>query len=169
MWKEIRGRGLAYSANLYLNPAQGLLILKLLRAAQLTRAYEEALNIIYAITNPQNSHINGTTSWETTLLESARSSLIFEVIEREAVVSDVAQQSLLSYFRKVPQTYTRELIDRISKVTLEDVKRVALKYFTPLVRPDSTKTVIVCHPSNVQETVADLQNYIRKKQALKNG
>ncbi|XP_045129577.1 uncharacterized protein C05D11.1-like [Portunus trituberculatus] len=159
MWKEIRGRGLAYSANLYLNPAQGLLILKLLRAAQLTRAYEEALNII-------NSHINGTTSWETTLLESARSSLIFEVIEREAVVSDVAQQSLLSYFRKVPQTYTRELIDRISKVTLEDVKRVALKYFTPLVRPDSTKTVIVCHPSNVQETVADLQKFGHKLQVV---
>lgn len=155
MWKEIRGRGLAYSANLYLNPAQGLLILKLLRAAQLTRAYEEALGII-------KSHINGTTSWEDTLLESARSSLIFEVIEREAVVSDVAQQSLLSYFRKVPQTYTKELIDRISKVTLEDVKRVALKYFTPLVQPDTTRTVIVCHPSNVEETVTDLEKFGHK-------
>lgn len=46
MWREIRGQGLAYSSNLYLNPAQGLLILKLLRASQLTRAYKEALNIL---------------------------------------------------------------------------------------------------------------------------
>ncbi|XP_050697306.1 uncharacterized protein C05D11.1-like isoform X1 [Eriocheir sinensis] len=152
MWREIRGRGLAYSSNLYLNPAQGLLILKLLRASQLTRAYKEALNIL-------NSHINGTTAWENTLLESARSSLMFEVIEREAVVTDVAQQSLLSYFRKVPQTYTRELIDRIAKVTLEDVKRVALKYFTPLVHPKTSKTVVVCHPSNIKETISDLEKF----------
>lgn len=49
MWREIRGRGLAYSANLYLNPTQGLIILRLLRAAQLSRAYEEALNILVSV------------------------------------------------------------------------------------------------------------------------
>lgn len=161
MWREIRGQGLAYSANLYLSPTQGLIILRLLRAAQLSRAYEEAMNIL-------NSHINGTTPWDSTLLESARSSLMFEVIEREAVVSDVAQQSLLSYFRKVPQFYTRELIDRISRVTLEDVKRVALKYFTPLVQPKSSKLVAVCHPSNVKETVADLEKLGHKLNVVDN-
>lgn len=51
----------------------------------------------------------------------------------------------------------RELIDRIAKVTLEDVKRVALKYFTPLVQPKTSKTVVVCHPSSVQETISDLE------------
>lgn len=150
MWREIRGKGLAYSYSLTLNPTQGLLILKLARAAQLTRAYQEALNIL-------NSHINGSTAWDDTLLESARSSLIFEIIEREAVVADVVQQSLLSYFRRVPHSYNKELIDRIAGVTLQDVKRVALKYFTPLVKPSTSHTVIVCHPSNVQETVVELE------------
>lgn len=46
MWKEIRGRGLAYSYSITLNPTQGLLILKLARAAQLTGAYEKALEIL---------------------------------------------------------------------------------------------------------------------------
>ncbi|KAK3859607.1 hypothetical protein Pcinc_034292 [Petrolisthes cinctipes] len=155
MWREIRGQGLAYSYSISLNPTQGLLILKLARASQLTGAYREALNIL-------NSHINGTTAWDDTLLESARSSLIFEIIEREAVIADVVQQSLLSFFRRVPHSYNKDLIERVAKVTLEDVKRVALKYFTPLVEPSSSKTVIVCHPSSVQETVQELEKFGHK-------
>ena len=46
MWREIRGKGLAYSYSLTLNPTEGRLTLKLARAAQLTGAYEEALNIL---------------------------------------------------------------------------------------------------------------------------
>lgn len=149
MWKEIRGKGLAYSYSMTLNPTEGTLTLKLARAAQLTGAYVEALNIL-------NSHINGSSAWDSNLLESARSSLIFEVIEREAVVSGVVQQSLLSYFRRVPHSYNKDLIDRIATITIEDVKRVALKYFVPLVQPNTSRTVIVCHPSKVQEIVVEL-------------
>ncbi|XP_064101551.1 uncharacterized protein C05D11.1-like [Macrobrachium nipponense] len=152
MWREIRGKGLAYSYSMTLNPTEGTLTLKLSRAAQLTGAYEEALNIL-------NSHINGTASWEMNLLESARSSLIYEVIEREAVVAGVVQQSLLSYFRRVPHSYNKDLIDRIAVVTIEDVKRVALKYFVPLVQPNTSNTVIVCHPSKVQEIVRELKKF----------
>ncbi|XP_027214952.2 uncharacterized protein C05D11.1 isoform X2 [Penaeus vannamei] len=152
MWREIRGKGLAYSYSMTLQPSEGSLNLKLARAAQLTRAYEEALNIL-------NSHINGSTSWDTNLLESARSSLIYEIIDREAVVSDVVQQSLLAYFRRVPHSYNKDLIDKISGVTLEDVKRVALKYFTPLVNPQTSRTVIVCHPSKVRETEEELRKF----------
>nr|XP_053639371.1 uncharacterized protein C05D11.1-like [Cherax quadricarinatus] len=152
MWREIRGQGLAYSYSINLNPTQGLLVLKLARASQLTGAYREALNIL-------NSHINGSTAWDKNLLESARSSLIFEIIEREAVLADVVQQSLLSYFRRVPHSYNKDLIDRIPRVTLEDVKRVALKYFTPLVQPSTSRTVIVCHPSSVQETVTEMKKF----------
>lgn len=46
MWREIRGKGLAYSYSMTLQPSEGSLNLKLARAAQLTRAYEEALNIL---------------------------------------------------------------------------------------------------------------------------
>ncbi|KAK7070200.1 hypothetical protein SK128_011894, partial [Halocaridina rubra] len=98
MWRGIRGKGLAYEYAMTLLPTEGTITLKLARAAQLTDAYIEALNII-------NNHINGSTSWDDDLLESARSSLIYEVIDREAVVADVVQQSLLAYFRRVPHTY----------------------------------------------------------------
>ncbi|KAK7023548.1 hypothetical protein SK128_010059 [Halocaridina rubra] len=100
MWKGIRGKGLAYGLYMYLVPYEGTINLELYKAAQVTDAYKEALNIIY-------NHINGSTSWDNDILESARSSLIYKVIDREADVSGLLQQSLLAYFKKVPHTYNR--------------------------------------------------------------
>lgn len=45
--------------------------------------------------------------WDQALFESAKSSVIFEVIERERSIGDVVIQSLLSYFKHVPQDYNR--------------------------------------------------------------
>lgn len=56
MWREIRGKGLAYSYSMTLQPSEGSLILKLARAAQLTRAYEEALNIL--VSEKKNVYCN---------------------------------------------------------------------------------------------------------------
>lgn len=54
MWREIRGKGLAYSYSMTLQPSEGSLNLKLARAAQLTRAYEEALNILVSKKKKKN-------------------------------------------------------------------------------------------------------------------
>lgn len=48
--------------------------------------------------------------WELTQLESAKSSLIFEVIEREKSIGDLVIQSLLTTFKEVPKDYNRALV-----------------------------------------------------------
>lgn len=48
--------------------------------------------------------------WDPTQLESAKSSLIFEVIEREKSVGDLVVQSLLSTFKMVPNDYNRLMV-----------------------------------------------------------
>jgi len=149
MWREIRGKGLSYSYSIVLNPTEGTLNLNLKRSSQLTQAYTEALNIL-------NCHINQSDCWDMNLLESARSSLIYEVIEREAVVSDVMQQSVLAYFRRVPHSYNRDLLARIASVSLEDVQRVTKQYMKPLTIPNLSSIVIVTHPLKVQETASQL-------------
>lgn len=53
------------------------------------------------------SYINGENSFSEVEFESAKSSLIFEVIEEEKTVAHVAHQSMLSYFRGVDKNYNK--------------------------------------------------------------
>ncbi|XP_054014823.1 uncharacterized protein C05D11.1-like isoform X1 [Hylaeus anthracinus] len=145
MWRLIRGQGLSYGYNIYSNANEGLMYLSFYRSTNIVAAYKEAKSIV-------NLHISKN-KWEKLLFESAKSSLIFEMIEREQTVGDLVLQSLLCYFKNVPHNYTQQMVERISAVTIEDMARVASKYLTPLFDPKKCKTTIVCHPSEVPEVV----------------
>lgn len=92
--------------------------------------------------------------WEKLFFESAKSSLIFEIIEKEQSVGDLVNQSLLLYFKNVPHNYTQQMVRRISAVTIDDMNRIASQYLKPLFDPKECKTTVVCHPSKVPE-IAD--------------
>ena len=53
------------------------------------------------------NYVNGKTELNEIELESAKSSLTFEVIEKETTVADVSTQSLLAYFKGVSNTYNK--------------------------------------------------------------
>lgn len=73
-------------------PNEGILFLTLYRAANCVAAYKEARNIV-------ETQMSEDARWEQTLFDSAKSSIIFEIIEREKSVGDVVNHSLLSYFK----------------------------------------------------------------------
>jgi len=75
----------------------------LYRATNVVAAYKETKIII-------EGQLNKNSTWDKTLLESARSSLIFELIEKEKCIGDLVVQSLLSSFKKVPCEYSRLII-----------------------------------------------------------
>lgn len=85
------------------------------------------------------------------MFESAKSSLIFEAIEKEKTVRDLVTQSSLSYFRKVPHDYNQKMVRDISKVTIEDIKRVAPQYLKSLFDTNLCKTSVVCHSMKASE------------------
>ncbi|XP_033227850.1 uncharacterized protein C05D11.1-like [Belonocnema kinseyi] len=146
MWKQIRGQGLSYGYNMYVMPNEGLLYLSLYKATNVVGAYKEARAII-------ELHLSEN-KWDSTLFDSAKSSLIFEIINREKTVGDMVTQSLLAYYRNVPHDYNRQMVKNISAVTLEDIHRVAPKYIKQLLDPKSCITSVVCHPGKASE-VAD--------------
>ena len=45
----------------------------------------------------------------------------------------------------------RQIIMKIPSVTIDDLKRVGPKYFTPLFDPEKSKVSVVCHPTKVEE------------------
>ncbi|XP_064481278.1 uncharacterized protein C05D11.1-like [Ornithodoros turicata] len=155
MWRQIRGQGLAYSYNLYVKPCEGLLYLVLTKSSVVGTAYKEALNII-------QRHLNEEEEWDDEMLESSKSSLMFEQIEREKTVSDVALQSLLAYRRGYDMNYTKMLLEQISRVKVDDMVRVGKLYLAPLFDPNKSRLAICCHPSKVHDTVTQFAEMSRK-------
>ncbi|XP_037047629.1 uncharacterized protein C05D11.1-like [Bradysia coprophila] len=154
LWKQIRGAGLAYGYNLSLMPHEGLLYLALYRATNVTAAFKETKAIIEALLQPDGV-------WDPTQLESAKSSLIFEVIEREKSVGDLVVQSLLSTFKMVPKDYNRLMVKKINAVTVDDLRRVGQTYVSRLFTDDA-KTMITCHPDKANDVATSFLEFGRK-------
>ncbi|XP_054283976.1 uncharacterized protein C05D11.1-like [Macrosteles quadrilineatus] len=144
MWRLIRGQGFAYSYNMIPRPNEGLLYLTFYKATNVIGAYNKTKVIL-------DEKLADDVTWEDSLFESAKSSLIFEIIEREKSIGDVVAQSLLSYFKHVDHNYNRWLVSMIAKVTKEDLSRMGPKYVKLLFDPSISRTSIVCHPSKVDE------------------
>lgn len=99
MWKHIRGKGLSYGYTISLKINEGLLCLVFLKATNVVGAYKEAHDIISTQLKEKK--------WDNTLIESAKSSLIFEIIEEEKTIGNVVSLSLSSYFQQVDYKYNR--------------------------------------------------------------
>jgi len=143
MWRQIRGAGLAYGYFMFPSTNKGQLFLTLFKATHPVKAFEEAKRIVM-------SHVEGKEGWDMTLLESAKSSLIFELIDKEKSLGEVAQESLLSSFKGVDREHNRKFLEMVDQVTVEDLVRVGPKYMAPLFS-DNSRTTVVCGPAKVQE------------------
>ncbi|XP_055593217.1 uncharacterized protein C05D11.1-like [Uranotaenia lowii] len=146
LWRQIRGQGFSYGYNIVPRPNEGLLYFTLYRATNVVAAYKEAKSITEKQLQPK-------AEWDQTLLESARSSLIFEIIAREKSIGNVVVQSFLSSFKQVPAGYNQALVRRVGKVTEEDLARVGAKYVKKLFSAEA-RTAIVCHPDKAADIAA---------------
>lgn len=142
IWNVIRGNGLAYASTMILQPYEGLLIFVVHRASKIIAAFKEAKRVV-------ETHLQSN-SWDESLLESAKSSLIFKVIEKERNLGLlVSGASSLSYMM-VPPNYNQMLVKEISKVTKAQLQNVGKKYVSRLFS-ETAKTAIVCNPDKVKE------------------
>ena len=107
MWRNIRGPGYSYGYSIAPRVNENLICFSLYRASNLVAAYRETKKIVEA-------QLQDDAEWDSILLESARSSLIFEIIEREKTIGDIVLQSLLSSFKKTSKDYNKILVDVFS-------------------------------------------------------
>lgn len=124
--------------------------MSLYRATHPVGAYKEAR----AILQSHASDADGI--WEESLLESARSSLIFELVEREKTMGDVVQQSVRSYLSGASADYNRQLIHRVATVTMQQMRRAYRLHLTALLDTDHCRCSIICHPSKLDEVVSGI-------------
>ncbi|RZC37564.1 C05D11.1-like, partial [Asbolus verrucosus] len=127
MWRQIRGKGYAYGYTMMVKPHEGLLYLVFSRATNVVGAYMEAKEII--LNQIKNAE------WDNNLIDSARSSLIFELIEKEKTIGSVIGLSVISYFQQVDFKHNR----------------VGEKYLSTLFDPKRIKTAIVSVPAKAEQ------------------
>ncbi|XP_050309780.1 uncharacterized protein C05D11.1-like [Anthonomus grandis grandis] len=151
MWKQIRGKGFAYTYRMLVKVSEGLIYLIFGRATNVIGAYQESKEIIdKQLKNKE---------WDNTLLESARSSLIFTIIEEEKTVGSVVELSLRSYFQGVEYTYNRKILESLNKVTVDDLNRVGEKYIAPLFDPSKAKAALVIDPSKMTDACEGFKKF----------
>lgn len=144
LWRQLRGLGLSYHYSISLSPSDGLMYFLLYKSSQIVAAYNKTFEIV-------DRYLNGEECFEDNLLESAKSSLIFEFIKREKSASGKSMQSLVAYLRNLSIDFNKELIKRVAKVSKEDLRQVGQKYLRPLFEDEERRTVVCCQPSKIEE------------------
>lgn len=151
-WRQIRGQGLSYGYDMSVKLNSQVLTFTLYRATNVTAAFKQFKLIAEA-------QLDDGATWDAELLESAKSSLIFEWIEREKSVSDLVWANFVSccFLKADPiSDINQSNIRKLKNVTIEQIEAAGKKFvkqlFTPLAR-----TSIVCHPDKVAEISSEFK------------
>ena len=153
-WRQLRAQGLVYGYHLNLSVNQGLMYLSLYRASHPVSAYKEVRAIMEAHGRDNGESEDGI--WQENLLESAKSSLIFELVEKEKAVGDVIMQSVCSYLKNVPIDYNKQLIQSVAKVSMSEMIRAYGKHVMLLLDAARCRCSVICHPSKLDEIVTGI-------------
>ncbi|KAJ1023179.1 hypothetical protein NDA16_003332 [Ustilago loliicola] len=149
LWRYIRGAGLAYGASIVSNPESQLIHFSLYRSPDSAKAFIEARKVIKALCGESGElqlEIDSTT------LESAKSSLHFNIAEAEGTVSGAAQESFFDQVLKnAPKNRGKILLKAVQQVSLEDVKKSLREYILPLFDPERSVAAVVAPQSKVEE------------------
>ena len=147
LWRQIRGSGLAYSCYICLNVQENSVHFSLYRSSNIHQAYQLSKQVV-------EQHLSSDDAWDEAKLESSRSALIFNLISKEKSLNAAADESLIAYVLNLQANHSRNLIAKISKVTLADVKKVAPPFLSDLFNDHKICKSVVCNSSVVDETIA---------------
>lgn len=151
-WRQIRGQGLAYGYNITVKLHSQMLVFTLYRATNVIAAFKQFESITKA-------QLVDDATWDAELLESARSSLIFEWIEREKCVNDVVWANLVSccFLKADPISVVNQSnIRKLKSVTVKEIAAAGNKFVKQFFAPHA-RTSIVCHPDKVAEVSAEFK------------
>lgn len=143
IWRSLRGRGFAYTYSMDLLPNEGLLKLSIGEANNIVAAYREMKAVI-------ETQLSENVDWNMSLVESAKSTAIYNAVNTEGTITDLADQSILAAYANIPYDQNKVFIKKLQKVTIEQLNDVGQKYLTALFT-DQVRTSCVCPVQQVEE------------------
>ncbi|KAG0246126.1 hypothetical protein BGX31_004315 [Mortierella sp. GBA43] len=156
-WKQLRGSGAVYGANLRVNIEEGksmsngqfhhrcFLTFTIYRSPDALRAFNLANKIV-------DDYASGRTKFTKQELEGAKASIVYRIVRKEETISEAATEAFVNQvLKKVSGNYNREFLERIQSVTPEQMQHVMDKYLTKVFQPDSSIVVVTCATAKVND------------------
>ncbi|GAM23595.1 hypothetical protein SAMD00019534_067700, partial [Acytostelium subglobosum LB1] len=134
-WKGLRGAGLTYNYDLYIDRESGILTFSCSKSSSLEKAFSESKRIVCDVIS--SGQLNP--AW----VQTAASSVLFEFVNAEKNVFKAIYQSLISHvIRKWPSDGYRVLLDKLFKISEQEIKD-SLKHLSILFDDDTSNVAIV--------------------------
>merc|ERR1712127_723499 len=152
LFHEVRGKGLTYSIAMYLSVTTGRLGVKLSKSSQLVEAYKATRKIL-------QRYVDGSSSFEPALVESAKGALIYAWAEKEETVTGLVKEAARAYTRETDSKYNRVFTKSLAYVETKDLEEAAARLLPLFLSPKSTLTAVVCNKGNIEEVVTELGKF----------
>lgn len=138
LWKYIRGSGLAYGADLRVDPEAGLIYFSIYRSPDSHAAFSKAREIMREL-------VAGTIDISRVMIDGAKSSIVFDFVSRESTPYAAANQSFINQVMKGQSPeYRRDLLKKVASVGEPEMMAALKKYMMGLFEEDKSNTVVVC-------------------------
>lgn len=103
IWRSLRGRGLAYDYSMNIYPNEGLLKLSICQSNDIIAAYRVMKGII-------EDHLTENVEWNESLVESAKSTSIYNAVNTEGTIAQLVMRSMIVGFQEVPYDWNKVFI-----------------------------------------------------------
>lgn len=152
LWNAVRGTGLAYGTAIESNIGKGRVVLDVYRSPDSFKAFNASRKVI-------EGYVNKDTEFDNLALEGAISSIVLGFANSEATMSAAAQVSFVrQVVRGLPKDWPTIQLEKVKKVTFEDMRSVMKDILLPIFRPESSTVVVTCAPGMQENLLRDLES-----------
>ncbi|KAH9973401.1 hypothetical protein BJV77DRAFT_1056481, partial [Russula vinacea] len=152
LWRYIRGSGLAYGVFVQIELEAGHIVFSLYRSSNSLEAFKQGAIVVSGL-------VDGSIALEDTVLDAAKSSIVFDVTMAVSTPSRAAETSFANQALKgVSQNHDTDLFEKYQKVNKDDVLRVLQRYFLPLFDASTSVVVSVTAPGKAEEISKGLKD-----------
>ncbi|KAG0267634.1 hypothetical protein DFQ27_008537 [Actinomortierella ambigua] len=149
-WKQLRGSGAVYGANIPIDVESGFVKFSIYRSPDSLRAFKLAKDIV-------DKYASGETKFTKQELEGAKASIVYRTVQKEETISKAATEAFVNQvLRNVSAHYNKEFLKMVEAVTVKDMHVVMDKYLLPLFRAETSNVVVTSATNKAQEILSGL-------------
>lgn len=145
LWKSIRGSGLAYGADVQVDPEAGQVEFTVYRSPNACTAFAEAGKVLRSLAS-------GETELDSNIVDGSRASLIYSYAGKSETVAAAASTAYVDQaLKEVGKDHSQRMLAKLPTITDDDVRRVISQYFVPLFDPATSIGAVSANAGKADE------------------